>query len=186
MAQAKRKNTTKPSRLPAVALHRMERTIATLESCFVTEGWHEKWESGPMPKTAADVLAYLRAQAGGARENAAEWAKVIAFVRQCGQSLDWIFDGDPGGLICKAAGNSPQAASLRKDAAAALDNVVKFPNEGATESEIDKLHSEAFCDLESGICDCANMAKIAADMVNDMAIDYVANRELVFAVLGRR
>jgi hypothetical protein len=67
-----------------------------------------------MPKRAADVVSYLRARAGGARENATEEAKVNAFVGHCGQSLDWIFSGDPRGLICKAAGNSPQSASLPK------------------------------------------------------------------------
>jgi hypothetical protein len=94
MAQAKRKNITKQSRLPARrtnqsaepsptsrqlyerSLPRMEQIIATLESCFVTEGWHESWESGPMPKLAADVMGYFRARATGAREDAAEEAKV--------------------------------------------------------------------------------------------------------------
>jgi hypothetical protein len=122
----KAKKSAKPSRLPARreasptgrqlyerALPRMEQIIATLESCFVTDGWHESWESGPMPKWAADVIKYFRARATGARENAAEEAKVNAFVHQCGQSLDWIFAGDPGGLICKAAGNSPQSPSLQ-------------------------------------------------------------------------
>src|SRR5258706_16321609 len=70
---------------------------------------------------AAEVLAYFRARAGGARENAAEEAKVIAFVGDCGQSLDWIFDGDPRGLICKAAGNSPQSAGLAKPSAGTGD-----------------------------------------------------------------
>jgi hypothetical protein len=48
-----------------------------------------------------------------------------------------------------------------------MSNVVEFPpsDRPITESEIDKLHSEAFRDLESGICDCATMAKIAAQMV---------------------
>jgi hypothetical protein len=114
MARAKFKRTTKPSRLPVrrektagqlykEAIPRMEQMIATLESCFVTEGWHERWKSGPMPKLAADVIAYSRARAGGAREDAAEEAKLNAFIDSCGQSLDWIFDGNVGGLICKAA-----------------------------------------------------------------------------------
>src|SRR5712675_2114880 len=54
MAQAKRKNTTKPSRLPRTgtqiykqALPRMEYIIATLATCVVADGWHESWESGP-------------------------------------------------------------------------------------------------------------------------------------------
>jgi hypothetical protein len=58
----------------------MEKIIATLESCVVAEGWHESWQSGPMPKLAAEVMAYFRARAGGAPENAAEEAKVSAFV----------------------------------------------------------------------------------------------------------
>jgi hypothetical protein len=71
MAQAKRKNTTKPSRPPAPrtgaqickqALARMEYVIDTLATYVVADGWHESWESGPMPKRAADVMAYLRAQ----------------------------------------------------------------------------------------------------------------------------
>jgi hypothetical protein len=49
-----------------------------------------------------------------------------------------------------------------------------------TESEIDKLHSEAFGDLEPAICDCVSMAKIAAQMM--FAKDDGTDRELVFAV----
>src|SRR5947207_1121555 len=89
------------------AIPRMAQIIAALEDCVVTEGWHESWKAGPMPKMAAEVMDYFRARAGGARENAAKEAKVNAFVANCGQSLDWIFDGNPRGLICKAAGNSP-------------------------------------------------------------------------------
>jgi hypothetical protein len=113
MAQAKRKNTTKPSRLPArrpdnqiykQALPRMEYIIDTLATYVVADGWHESWESGPMPKRAADVMAYLRARAAGARENAAQEDKVNAFIADCGQSSDWIFGGDVRGMICRAAG----------------------------------------------------------------------------------
>jgi hypothetical protein len=128
MARAKRKNNTKPARRPAGqtprrfyklannrrVLRRMEHIIATLESCFVMDGWHEKWKSGPMPKLAADVVSYLRTRAAGARENATQESKVIDFVGRCGQSLDWIFDGDLRGLICKAAGHSPQAAKPKR------------------------------------------------------------------------
>jgi hypothetical protein len=54
-----------------------------------------------MPKLAADALKYFRARAGGARENESEEAKVRDFLQRCGQSLDWLFSGDPIGLICK-------------------------------------------------------------------------------------
>jgi hypothetical protein len=89
----------------------MEYIVATLATYVVAEGWHESWESGPMPKRAADVMAYLRARVAGARENVAQEEKVNAFIRDCGQSWDWIFDGDVRGMICKAAGNSPLQSS---------------------------------------------------------------------------
>jgi hypothetical protein len=68
-----------------------------------------------------------------------------------------------------------------------MSNIVEFPGaepppEGYSEQYIDKLHSEAFRDLESGICDCTTMAKIAGQMVTNMKIDEGANDELVFAV----
>jgi hypothetical protein len=57
--------------------------------------------------------------------------------------------------------------------------IIEFPiaDRQVTESEIDKLHSEAFRDLEPRICDCVSMAKIAAQNVMD-----INDRELVFAV----
>jgi hypothetical protein len=64
------------------------------------------------------------------------------------------------------------------------DTVIEFPgreppSEGYSEQYIDKLHSEAFRELESALCDCTTMAKIAGQMVTDMKID---DDELVFAV----
>jgi hypothetical protein len=61
-----------------------------------------------------------------------------------------------------------------------MSNVVEFPpsDRPFTESEIDKLHSEAFRDLEGGICDCESMAKIAAQIMMNARIDE-SNRELV-------
>jgi hypothetical protein len=160
MAQAKRKNTTKPSRPPAPstaakiykqALPRMEYVIATLATYVVTDGWHESWESGPMPKRAADVMAYLRARAGGARENAAQETKIIAFITDCGQPVDWIFNGDVRGLICRAAGNSPQSASLTKTS-------------GACEKT--REVSSGLSDLESSLRDLPRIARLAEEQLH--------------------
>ena len=62
-----------------------------------------------------------------------------------------------------------------------MSNLLEFPiaDRPITESEIDKLHSEAFRDLEPRICDCVSMAKIAADLVMYTKTD---DRELFFAV----
>ena len=63
-----------------------------------------------------------------------------------------------------------------------MADVVKFPG-ASSDREInddgDRLHAEAFRDLEPG-SDCTTMAKIAAQMV--FAEDDGTNRELVFAV----
>jgi hypothetical protein len=159
MAQAKRKNTTKPSRLPAPrtgaeiykqALPRMEFIITTLATYVVADGWHESWESGPMPQRAADVMAYFRKRANGARENAAQEDKVNDFIRDCGQSMDWIFDGDPRGMICRAAGHSPQSASLTKTGA------------GAKAREV----SRAGLDLESSLRDLPRIARLAEEQLH--------------------
>lgn len=63
-----------------------------------------------------------------------------------------------------------------------MSNLVEFPiaDRPITEGEIDKLHSEAFRNLEEGICDCESMARIAAQIV--VAADDGTNRELIFAV----
>jgi hypothetical protein len=68
------------------------------------------------------------------------------------------------------------------DPGAAMSRIIEFPiaDRPVTEGEIDKLRSEAFRNLESGICDCATMAKIAAQMV--LAADDGTNRESLFAV----
>ena len=62
------------------------------------------------------------------------------------------------------------------------DNIVEFPlpDRPITESEIDKLHSEAFRNLEPSICDCESMAKIAAQIAMNTKTE---DRELVFAVV---
>lgn len=63
-----------------------------------------------------------------------------------------------------------------------MSDIIQFPLSDRlfTEAEVDKLHSEAFRDLEPMICDCVSMAKIALQFV--IKADDGTNRELVFAV----
>jgi hypothetical protein len=117
----------------------MEYIIATLATHVVAEGWHESWENGPMPKRAADIMTYLRARAAGARENAAEEAKVNAFIADCGQSWDWVFDGNPRGMICKAAGAKAGMVPRQR---------------------VEEIASE-ICDLETPVLDARNLARAA-------------------------
>jgi hypothetical protein len=48
-----------------------------------------------------------------------------------------------------------------------MSEIIEFPlpDRPFTESEIDKLHSQAFRDLEEKISDCVTMASIAVQMV---------------------
>ncbi len=48
-----------------------------------------------------------------------------------------------------------------------MSNVVEFPiaDRPITESDIDKLHSEAFRDLEGEVCDLERMGQIAQDLI---------------------
>jgi hypothetical protein len=62
-----------------------------------------------------------------------------------------------------------------------MSSIIEFPiaDKPITEAEIDKLHGDAFRDLEPSICGCESMAKIAAQIVMNIRTD---DRELVFAV----
>jgi len=48
-----------------------------------------------------------------------------------------------------------------------MSSVIEFPiaDKPITESEIDKLHSEAFRELESSLRDCVRMGEIAANLM---------------------
>ena len=48
-----------------------------------------------------------------------------------------------------------------------MSNLIKFPlpDRPITEGEIDKLHSEAFRDLEGDVCDLERMGQIAQDPI---------------------
>jgi hypothetical protein len=63
-----------------------------------------------------------------------------------------------------------------------MSNLIEFPlsYRPVTESEIDKLHSEAFRDLESEICDCVEMSGIAAQLMSNMRVE---DQRTGFAVL---
>ena len=54
-------------------------------------------------EAAARMLRYFRRKAAGAPDNDQEWQAVVAFCGEHGQSLDWIVQGDPAGMICSAA-----------------------------------------------------------------------------------
>jgi hypothetical protein len=94
----------------AEALQRMEFLIKVLRAAYVREGWSVD-EVG-----AANALTYMRAYAARPHhdvddddhDDAATHA-IVAFLGSHGQSLDWVFAGDPSGMISQCAGRSERA-----------------------------------------------------------------------------
>lgn len=96
---------------PKAALARLEQVIDILRTRHVRDGWHDG--GGLDEAAAARALAYFRA--GCPEETDQDFVERDAatdFIFSHGQSLDWIIDGDPVGLICRAAKHSARAQSL--------------------------------------------------------------------------
>jgi len=64
-----------------------------------------------------------------------------------------------------------------------MNNVVEFPPSDRpehqwTESEVDKLHAQAFRDLEGGVCDLERIGQIAQDLIVQCVATEDGEREL--------
>ena len=94
------KTTTSRRAILAGAAERAEQMINLLRTCHVREGWQIDDES------AARLLAYFR---DGALDDD-RFQCVIDFCDRHNQSLDWIFRGDAGGMICQLAAHSSGSA----------------------------------------------------------------------------
>jgi hypothetical protein len=68
-----------------------------------------------------------------------------------------------------------------------MSNIVEFPiaDRPITESEIAKLHSEAFRDLEGDVCDLERMGQIAEDLIVQCVAKQEGYRELELSTCCR-
>jgi hypothetical protein len=89
-------------RLAVVA--RAEQMVETLRDCFVCDDWHERFDQ----QRASEFLDAVRQQDYSADDDP-KLAIITTWVSDHGQSLDWLYFGDPGGLISRAAARSPSA-----------------------------------------------------------------------------
>jgi hypothetical protein len=55
---------------------------------------------------AKRAVEYCQHRAAGADEDTDAEAEIIEFLGKHGQSLDWVFGGDPTGMICKLASDT--------------------------------------------------------------------------------
>jgi hypothetical protein len=84
-------------------LARVEQIIYLLRTCHVRDGWRLDEEG------AERTLRYFRHCAAGGQDDGPEFHELRAankFLYRNGQSLDWVFVGDPRGMICNAAANA--------------------------------------------------------------------------------
>jgi hypothetical protein len=80
---------------PAASVVRAEEIVNLLRTCYVREGWK-------IDEAAAErALAYCRKCAEDGSDPDDEREAAFDFFRTHGQSLDWIFDGNVGALICR-------------------------------------------------------------------------------------
>lgn len=84
--------------------------------------------------------------------------------------------------LCPPTDRSDEA--LTSEAPKPAGNVIEFPGnppaEGFSKAYIDKLHSEAFRDLEGSLSQCVKMSSIAAQLMSDA--DDGKDSNLMFAV----
>ena len=61
-----------------------------------------------------------------------------------------------------------------------MSRIIEFPiaDKPITESDIDRLHSEAFRDLEGDVCDLERMGQIAEDLIVQCVAKQEGYREL--------
>jgi hypothetical protein len=98
---------------PVTSLPRAEQIVELLSTCYVRKGWK-------IDKAAAKrALAYVRKYAKDGSDPDEGRRVAMDFFHSHGQSLDWVFCGDIGGMICGLAKHSERAADIA-DATAAL------------------------------------------------------------------
>jgi hypothetical protein len=83
-------------------LARVEQILDLLRTCHVRDGWRLDEEG------AERTLRYFRHRADGGQDDDRyhELRAANEFLYRNGQSLDWVFVGDPRGMICNAAAQS--------------------------------------------------------------------------------
>jgi hypothetical protein len=81
-------------------------------------GWHESFDHG----RAARFVENMRTSDDDNGADPRFQQEVIAWAHDHGQSLDWLWDGDLVGMICRRASHSPVATAIPDPAFAAVEH----------------------------------------------------------------
>jgi len=100
---------------PRATLDRVEQMINILRTRRICPGWKMNEEG------AAATLQYFRRVVADPtvwdrspdEDDEEQWCAMMKFFSDHGQSLDWVFDGNPLGMICSGARQSLRAATMR-------------------------------------------------------------------------
>ena len=87
---------------------RFEQVLEALRAHYISDNFKLDEEA------TARALNYFRDRAAGKPEpeNDPEWDAALKFVYDHGQSLDWVYDGNPLVMICKLASYSVAAGGV--------------------------------------------------------------------------
>jgi hypothetical protein len=128
-------------------LARVVEIVDLLRTRYVCEGWENDDEG------AERALAYFLRRADGPPfkdedEDTAAYYQALEFFSSHGQNLDWIHDGNPGGMICGPARSSRRASALAAQSESADPILSLIDNHKRANAE----YSEATKDLVPGTC----------------------------------
>jgi hypothetical protein len=80
--------------------------VDLLRTRYVREGWK-------IDEMAAErALEYIRKSAADGSDDDGLREAAMGFLRNHGQPLDWVFDGNPSGMICGLAKRSDRATMI--------------------------------------------------------------------------
>jgi len=121
----------------AAIVARAEQMVEVLRTCHVVDGWQL---DEPRAAHFLDSLRRLDFNDG----DTAEMTAVLDWVQDHGQSLDWIFCGDPVRMVCRGAAQSPRAPTPDAELLRLGLEVEKFGQEWLAQIEVDKQNSKEY------------------------------------------
>lgn len=99
-----------PEKEAKAILRRYKQITAALAECFVMAGWQEAYRQ----EDADRFLRYLERRAKGGGRHGKTDNELSDFLYLHGQSIDYLYSGDPRGLFCHAAADSAVASVIRE------------------------------------------------------------------------
>jgi hypothetical protein len=129
----------------AAIVVRAEYIVGVLSECFVCQGWHESFDRERAALFLENMRTFDFADGDDPR-----FHDVLEWTFDHGQSLDWLFQGSPGGMIARSAADAAALAGIQAaDASQAL--IARLAAELATARERHAAVCEAVAAAEAAM-----------------------------------